>query len=69
MTERDKNSKSQTINEEAVERSHGCYILLPVEIASIGLPEVINLLNIRHLARNHLFRDRCLLVVEFVLRM
>lgn len=65
----DKNRKSHTINEEAVKRCHCCYIFLSVEIASIGLSEVINLLHIGHLPRYHLLRDCGLLVVEFVLRM
>jgi hypothetical protein len=54
-----KNRKSHTINEEAVERRHRSHILLPIEVASIGLPEIVNLL----------LRDCGFLVVEFILGM
>ena len=63
-----KNRKSHAINEEAVERRHRCYILFPVEVTGIRLPEIVDLLHIGHLARDNLFGDCGFLVVEFILR-
>lgn len=64
-----KNRKSHTINEEAVERRHCSHILLPIEVASIGLPEIVYLLHVGHLPRDNLLRDCGFLVVEFILGM